>query len=88
MVDWFPYADFEINLRAHVYYMGERFRWMIYTFAIDILARCWQTRLLWWLEVLYFIDYFLFFNNTPYGVIKGVIMGVVLIITSIQLWKQ
>jgi hypothetical protein len=86
--DWFMLADYEINSRAHFYYMGERFRWIVVTYIIDYFALRWQTWAFWILEVLYFPDYFFFFNDTPYGMIKGVVMVGILIITAVSEWRH
>ena len=84
-IDWFLFADYKINLRAHVYYMGERLRWVILIYGFTYLVNSWEIKIIWWLSFIYFWDYFFFFNDSNYGIIKGVIMGVILIITG---WKK
>lgn len=85
LIDYFLFADYKINFRAHVYYMGERFRWIAYSFAISAAAPCWQTSSFLIMAELYFWDYFFFFNDTWYGRSMGIAMIVILLIT---LWKR
>jgi hypothetical protein len=86
------WEDFSINMRAHVYYIGERFRHIINAYLIGSLIPCWQMEVIFWMEVIYLYDYLLFFNNTEYGRFKGIAWITVLIITGflnfISRWKK
>lgn len=86
--DWYLFTDkHEQNARGHLYFLGERFRWIAYTRALYILTAAWQVEIFFLLEGWYFVDYIGWFNDTNYGRIKGLIMIIVAFITFIE-WKK
>lgn len=86
--DYFPFADVEINMRKHAYYIGERFFIMILFFIIHRLCNSWLTLILWLMETLYIFDYLLTFHESYFGEVKMVIIGSIFTITMLNKWKM
>lgn len=87
-IDWYLFTDqYSQNTRGHLYYLGERFRWMAYSRALFVVTQAWQVEIFFLLEGWYFIDYCGWFNDTNYGRLKGLIMIIVAFITFMK-WKR
>jgi hypothetical protein len=90
--DFYPWIKdyYDIPLMDHrnyFYLLGERFFIMVLFYIIARVVVCWQTKVLWFLEVLYIFDFIITFHASPFGIIKMIIMGIIFLLT-LTTWKQ
>jgi hypothetical protein len=80
-------AEYKIPLmdwRNYVYLIGERFFIMVLFYIISRLMYCWQTILIWFLSVLYVVDFVTTFHASIYGSVMVSVIGILFITT---IWK-